>query len=226
MQEREDALRARKEEERVNRRKKDIERRNAVWYDPEFEKRFTRISRKYCGSFFIGYFLFDCLACVPVLFYEASDGFTNDEDIIMDHIESQQYKVFWGLKLFKFLMLSRIMESLRFIENLLKDQYVESSFAVENAMGYLRAAGEFIIMIHIFSCMWLFVGQLEFQYFFLADPYDHDAHMYVDAIYFVTTTMTSVGYGDISAFGSGEISMGVVMFTQFFGMLGFSIVKQ
>ena len=50
--------------------------------------------------------------------------------------------------------------------------------------------------------------------------------MYVDAIYFVTTTMTSVGYGDINAFGKGELSMGVVMFTQFFGMLGFSIVKQ
>jgi len=47
----------------------------------------------------------------------------------------------------------------------------------------------------------------------------------VDAIYFVTTTMTSVGYGDIYGFDEGRICMGTVMFTQFFGMLGFSIVK-
>ena len=42
---------------------------------------------------------------------------------------------------------------------------------------------------------------------------ENDTNMYVDAIYFVTTTMTSVGYGDINAFGQGEWSMGIVMFT-------------
>jgi len=49
--------------------------------------------------------------------------------------------------------------------------------------------------------------------------------MYIDAIYFVTTTMTAVGYGDLSAFDKGEWSMAAVMITQFFGLLGFSIVK-
>lgn len=37
--------------------------------------------------------------------------------------------------------------------------------------------------------------------------------MYVHAIYFVTTTMTSVGYGDIYAFSYGNWNMGIVMFT-------------
>ena len=50
--------------------------------------------------------------------------------------------------------------------------------------------------------------------------------MYIDAIYFVTTTMTAVGYGDLSAFDKGEWSMAAVMITQFFGLLGFSIIKQ
>ena len=35
----------------------------------------------------------------------------------------------------------------------------------------------------------------------LAGIVESDTNMYVDAIYFVTTTMTSVGYGDINAFG-------------------------
>mmetsp|Transcript_37788 Transcript_37788/g.45982 ORF Transcript_37788/g.45982 Transcript_37788/m.45982 type:complete len:159 (+) Transcript_37788:1526-2002(+) len=158
MLEREEALKQKKEEDRQNRRKREIERLNAPWFDPEFEKRFTRISRKYCGQFFIGYFMFDCLACVPVLIYEAADGFSTDEEVKLRHIETTQYRVFWGFKLFKFLMLARILQSLAFIENLLKDRYVERSFTVENIMGYVRAAGEFIIMIHLFSCAWLFVG--------------------------------------------------------------------
>jgi len=38
--------------------------------------------------------------------------------------------------------------------------------------------------------------------------------------------MTTVGYGDISGFGKGGLRpMIIVMLTQFFGLLGFSIVK-
>jgi len=55
---------------------------------------------------------------------------------------------------------------------------------------------------------------------------DNLVPMYIDGIYFVTTTMTAVGYGDFSAYGKGYVSMGTVMITQFFGLLGFSIVKQ
>lgn len=192
-----------------------------------FEKRFTRISRKYLGRYFIGYFLFDCLACIPVLSYEVVGGFTTDEDEKRRQIESMQYQLFWAFKLFKFLMLARIMQSLMFVENLLKETYVEHTFTVENFMGYVRAAGEFIVMIHIFSCTWLFVGQLPDQWFD-NDELEYSGHgtMYIDGIYFVTTTMTAVGYGEFSAFGKGDLSMGTVMITQFFGLLGFSIVKQ
>ena len=48
--------------------------------------------------------------------------------------------------------------------------------------------------------------------------------MYVNALYFISTTMTSVGYGDINAW-TYEDSMVVVYCTQFFGILGFALVK-
>ena len=57
-------------------------------------------------------------------------------------------------------MLSRITQSVTFIEQLLKERFVEHSFTVENALGYVRAASAFIIMVHFFACAWLFIGQL------------------------------------------------------------------
>ena len=48
--------------------------------------------------------------------------------------------------------------------------------------------------------------------------------MYANAIYFISTTMTSVGYGDINAW-TYQDSMLIVYCTQFFGILGFALVK-
>jgi len=93
-------------------------------------------------------------------------------------------------------------------------------------MGYIRAAGEFIILIHLFSCAWLFVGAVANQWMDEEEKlYKERSILYLDAVYFVATTMTSVGYGDKSAFGKGVLSMEFVMVTQFFGLLGFSIIK-
>ena len=50
--------------------------------------------------------------------------------------------------------------------------------------------------------------------------------LYVESIYFICTTMTSVGYGTPSAFGNGEWSMICASVSMFFGILGFAIIKE
>ena len=60
--------------------------------------------------------------------------------------------------------------------------------------------------------------------------FENKMDTYVDGLYFITTTMTQVGYGDINAWmgsgtGKGVYSMITVMLTQFTGILGFSIIK-
>lgn len=176
-----------------------MERRSAKWYDPIFEKRFSKISRNYIGSRGFGYFLFDFLACVPVFLYEASNGFTKDFEEKEEQIESNVYIVFIFFKLFKLLMLSRISQSLSYVGDLLSDRFVTKKIKVENIMGYVRAAGSFSIMIHIFSCAWIYIGALDDQWMDDEEKlFEDKPSTYVNSIYFITTTMTSVGYGDIS----------------------------
>lgn len=55
--------------------------------------------------------------------------------------------------------------------------------------------------------------------------FDNMDILYFDALYFITTTMTSVGYGEFSAFNTGTMSMTMIVCTQFFGLLGFAIIK-
>ena len=93
-------------------------------------------------------------------------------------------------------------------------------------MGYIRAAGSFMVMIHIFSCAWIYVGAIEGQWMSAEERLFNDkSTTYVNALYFITTTMTSVGYGDINGFNEKAATVLFIVFTAIFGILGFTIVK-
>ncbi len=69
-------------------------------------------------------------------------------------------------------------------------------------VGYIRAAGEFVIVIHLFACGWLYVGGFENEWMTEDQlEYENMTLLYVNSLHFVAQTMTSVGYGDTPVFG-------------------------
>lgn len=57
------------------------------------------------------------------------------------------------------------------------------------------------------------------------DPKDFQTQ-YIIAIYFVTTTLSTCGFGDISATKGDPIESAVILFLQFVGMLFYSMTIQ
>ena len=97
---------------------------------------------------------------------------------------------------------------------------------MENYTGYIRSVGSFTIMVHVFACMWIYVGALDGQWMSEEEKLFQDkGKTYANSLYFITTTMTSVGYGDINGFDQHVNTLLVIIFTQIFGILGFTIVK-
>ena len=93
-------------------------------------------------------------------------------------------------------------------------------------MGYLRAASEFAILVHLFACLWIYIGYVDGQWMTAEERSLSDMEaLYVESIYFTCTTMTSIGYGTPSAFGNGMWSMVCASVSMFFGILGFAIIK-
>lgn len=150
-----------KDEERQRRRRRKIERRNAKWYDPVFEKRGSRIAKKYCGSFlFDGLFLYNFVACAPVLAYEALNGFTTDYEVKWNEIHTLHYQIFMAFKLFKIVMLVEISNQWQLIEDVLKEYFVTSKLTIENTTNFLKAVFAFLAMLHVFACAWIWIGAL------------------------------------------------------------------
>ena len=84
------------------------EKKKSKLDDDVYEMRFTSIVERYMKTSFI----FDFLACVPVLFYDALYGFTTDEDQIEIILNSGLYWFFNFLKICKLAQIIRIRETL------------------------------------------------------------------------------------------------------------------
>ena len=68
----------------------------------------------------------------------------------------------------------------------------------------------FLTVCHVMTCMWIITAKFKIETLdgtswddpyigiYMDDAGDADGGMYVTSLYFIITTMTTVGYGDIS----------------------------
>ena len=80
------------------------------------------------------------------------------------------------------------------MEETLKLIFVSSKIAIENTTTYMESVFTFLVMLHMFTCAWIWVGFLDNQWMGNGD--DHEVYMedkgrtYAEAFYFISTTMT------------------------------------
>lgn len=94
-----------------------------------------------------------------------------------------------------------------------------------------------ILLAHVFSCMWIAIGKWDSEGWverFITQvridqnnpdlsTYDFFISIYINAFYFTLTTITTVGYGDIS--GKTLIEFIFSMIVEFFGLSFFSLMS-
>ena len=109
------------------------------------------------------YFIFDFMASVPVLIYEASYNFSNDFETVIKMIDTRWYN-FWSLfKVFKFLHYLRIKEVLtRFFEKL-DDLFPLQKILVVNIRNVLWTTIRFCIATHVIACFFVMVSYNRIQ---------------------------------------------------------------
>ena len=120
----------------------------------------------------------------------------------------------------------------------LNEVYYTKRILLENIKNITIRCFQGLLMLHIAACAWVLLkfyrtGDAEFLALLsesLHKSINTDGHMgeiletaevyYVDAVYFMTTTMTTVGYGDIKGRNPNEqiylcivIFVGIAMFT-------------
>lgn len=91
---------------------------------------------------------------------------------------------------------------MRYMSNLLK-----FNMGVERILWLIIV---FIIMIHLVACTWAFIGKFyeidDSENWIQQSGYmdSNNSDLYIISVYWAVTTLTTVGYGDITAYNSTE----------------------
>ena len=165
-----------------------------------YEKRITEIAKKYMmTSFWIDFF-----ACVPVLIYEGRYGFSTDHNKVNFMIHSEWYQFWSFLKVLRILQFDRIKNVLFRSHGVLDEIFPMKKVLILNIRTIMWVALRFTIFTHIMICVWVAVTSNRFEEAevesILTDYEPNEIlviclNYYVETMYFVVMTQTTVGYG-------------------------------
>ena len=178
-------------------------------------------SRKLIACNYIkGWFLLDVIAILPINLFMESGSYNGLTRV------SRLGRLYKLLKLARMLRILKIVESQNQIFKQIQTTY-KFGIGVERLLFFGLL---FVILIHVFSCMWVIIGNINKDGEDIATWIDDerlegrsDMSTYLLSFYFTVTTITTVGFGDVSI--TTPYEMIFCIFTMLIGVIAFSLAS-
>lgn len=154
-------------------------------------------------------FIFDFLGIVPGL------------------VTLNSIKLLYPLKLLRFIELHKFFDQIRYIlEKLGKVLTFINKRTVQNILVISKSLFALLFLIHVMACLWILIGRQSHKGWLKNnDEFKGDFNYleaYPAALYYITTTFTTIGYGDYLPNSDPEIIL--VMILELIGLASFSYI--
>lgn len=147
----------------------------------------------------------------------------SSEEYIALMSEDKLYVIFWLLKILRLSHIKAIRNTLTRVKDMLAEYFYTKKYTLELLLPWMMAGLRFLLCVHFLTCAWLLVKnfkrvELDDQTEFFTD-YESKTSMYVDSVYMIVSTISTVGYGDFKAFVDTEGGWTAEMIFLIFGIV-------
>ena len=134
------------------------------------------------------------------------------------------------LKIFRLFHISQCLESIETIRDYIANIFETKRYMLDQCYCWLVTGLKFLMSIHFYTCGWLLIHHYKKEQGIVAFEFsDTDITTeYVESLYLIATTASTVGYGDYSGRGSEDpvwyLEMTYLIFVTISGIILFGSV--
>ena len=152
------------------------------------------------------YFIIEAVANLPTIIYDFYLEMPMKKEEISKLEDDQIYMFFMLLKIFRLFHISQSLESIGTIRDYFADVFETKRYMLDQILRWILTGLKFLMIIHFYTCGWLLIHHYKKEQGIMAFEYsDTDIRTeYVESLYLITTTASTVGYGDYRGRGSEE----------------------
>ena len=172
-----------------------------------FEYKLTKQYSLLIKNYLLGDFFFDFLEAIPIFSINKYICYNNKKNL-----ECYKYNMpssFYFLQIASINKILKIIKILGIKKNQVLDNFLEcisENYTIERTTLLMMDSLLFIGIFHCLICYYIFIGQHTYPNWIVKTNAENESFfdIYIESFYFLVTTITTVGYGDITCSSFGE----------------------
>ena len=169
-----------------------------------FEEVLIRNNIDICINYLTGWFFFDLCEAIPfyIILYFLSNKSHENMDYYLSY--SGNNSLYYSFLIFKILKVFKVFTNNRALNRIV--QFFNRNDFFYNWKGVFYTLLVTLSSLHFCSCYFIFLGKNTYPGWIVLSNLQESNfyHIYIAALYYLMTTLTTVGYGDILASGKYE----------------------
>ena len=172
-----------------------------------FEYKLIKVNILIIKNYLTGDFFLDLLEAIPIFTISKYICFKNAN--YYNCYEYEMASLLFFLKTASIIKVFKIIKILGRKKNQALDNFLElisENYTIERTSLLIIDSLIFVGIIHCFVCFHIFIGKHSYSNWILKTSAENESffYIYIESLYFLITTLTTVGYGDITCHSFGE----------------------
>ena len=195
-----------------------------------FEYKLTKQYSALIKNYLLGDFFFDLLEAIPIFSINKYICYNN-----IKYLECYKYNmpsIFYFLQIASINKILKIIKILGTKKNQVLDNFLEcisENYTIERTTLLMIDSLLFIGIFHCLICFYIFIGAHTYPNWIVKTNAENESFfdIYIESFYFLVTTITTVGYGDITCSSFGErifhillLAIGSIFYTYIISTIG------